>query len=173
MTADYIDKTAAAMILGVGDRRALQILQGAGVRTTQGHSPRSGQELLLFHSADVARVAEERKKPAKPDPAAVVTRPLAAPANGMPAMLRAVLEAQLHQQQHAVGGFLTLAEASAAVRLSETALRRLVKGGQLPALIDEPVRADGETRARPGSSLRFSRRDLDELRGVRQHGEQA
>lgn len=159
----WITKEQAAAILAVSrngrkpqpisPRRILEFTQMNVLRSAKQRDPKSGQMMIVVSAADVERFRQERENP--PTLPAIPNEPRPKLLGAPSAPARTATQAWQPYE------WLTLAEASACLRLPESYLLALVKTGKLPSLDVGP---------RPGGQYRVKRADLDAIQGATHAG---
>lgn len=169
---EWLAKRQAAARMGIGERQVLQLAAKGALRSRRERDPVSKQLAVQVHGGDVQRHIDG----AKPAAMEVIDSQTVRQSGALPSKVAghaqndglAIILAHLAMQTAGPppNRWLTLDEAAEHSGLSGRLLLRLIRAGQLPAFRDEPRRREGEERARPGSSWRVCRRDLDALEGA-------
>ena len=174
---EWLDKDQAAKILDIEPRSVLAMAKRGQVRSQKQRDDKTRQMVVKVHAGDVERVKYERDhheetagQPAKPEASQAMQ---ATKGDTMQALFRAVLLGQQANSAPPAKLWMTLDEAADYTGLSRDLLLRMIHQGKMHALQDKPVRAEGETRAKAGTSWRVSRKDLDALQGENQQARAA
>lgn len=129
--------------------------------------PATNQTVALLHAGDIERIAYEREHPEEAPAAA--PPPAKSPARRdsvLPSLSALLPHLAAITPPPSLPAWLNLDQAAEYTGLSRELLLRLIHAGTLPALKDQPIKSEGNGRAKAGSSWRVCRRDLDALQGV-------
>jgi excisionase family DNA binding protein len=174
-TPELIDKARAAKILGIKERRVLQLVTQGKLEGVKQRAEGSTQPKVLLRLEDVRRYKSERDKPKPIDVTPPAQSTTGEPDNHDRSVMKlapglrdlaVILEAAgvRPRETKLLKPWLSLDEAEEASGLPASTLRALVEMGELPAR-DVGVRAGGRWRVK--------RADLDALQGVTQGRERA
>jgi hypothetical protein len=168
---EWIGKEQAAKRLKVSTRTVLAMAAEGKIQRRQERDAASNQMVTRLHAGDVERIAYERTHPAAVQPVqaerqqALQVQPAKQDQAAAALLLALSTLSAAPPSQPIVKLWLDLDAAAEYTGLSRALLVRLIHQGRLPAFQDEPTKAEGEKRARAGSSWRVARRDLDQVQG--------
>jgi hypothetical protein len=175
---EWLNKREASKVLEMSTRSVLLMAKTGQIQSKRQMDPESRQLVVMLHAGDVERVRYDRQHPEEravqpaqggqgSGTAQLATLPKKASDLIDLARIFAATFTAAHQAPSApsVNQWLTLEQSAQESSLSRELLLRLIHQGKLPALKDDPIKGEGEKRAKAGSSWRVCRRDLDALQG--------
>jgi excisionase family DNA binding protein len=140
--ASWIPKEAAAHTIGVSTKTLEEYAKEGRLQQARYRRPTGGPPIVVYHPADVARLAEERRGP-EGEPFVMPAAPTSQSSEKSQALALSSAGAGADEEMRTVAAaavravrFLTLPEASAVTRLTQAYLRRLIDDGTLPAVRD-------------------------------------
>lgn len=163
----WLTKRQAAALTGLKTRRILQLAADGTLRSKRERDPINKQLTVFVDRAAVEKyIQDSRPRSMEVQSGAPETQALQPRSWSAPEPLSVVIAHLAKQLQTPPCTWLTLEAAEQECGLSRAHLLHAIRIGELPARRDEPIRRNGEGRAKAGSSWRVCRRDLDALQGA-------
>jgi hypothetical protein len=151
MRVEWLTKEDAAKALGIKPRSVLAMADREKLRWKWAVDSKTNQRVKLVHAGDVEYARHARENPEQPvqgeQPVDTVQPKLPVEVATLAAHIELARRAYHLLAPPPPKPWMTIDEAAEYTHLSRVCLLRLIRKGILPAVEDEPLKAEGEKRA--------------------------